>query len=205
MQRNHWADVGFIESDGMRTHRKDGALLSVRAPTRMKGRLNSQKERKMRMHRMLRFFALSSVLIFTSFTVWAQGPPGHDPDNAPPGHGGTPPGQAKKYGGDDRNMPPSQMKKHFREQDRAGFYNYYQRDTDRWRGRGPKRPSFVPGQHIARGYALQPVPQTVWVNSAPPPPPGCQYGYYGGYVVAYNPTTRIIADVLDLVDAARSR
>lgn len=27
------------------------------------------------------------------------------------------------------------------------------------------------------------------------------YGYYDGYMVAYNPTTRIIADVMDLVSA----
>jgi hypothetical protein len=39
----------------------------------------------------------------------------------------------------------------------------------------------------------------------PPPPPGYQYGYYDGYVVAYDPTTRIIADVLDLVTAATVR
>jgi hypothetical protein len=30
-------------------------------------------------------------------------------------------------------------------------------------------------------------------------------GYYGGYVVAYDPTTRIVADVLDLVVKATVR
>jgi hypothetical protein len=34
---------------------------------------------------------------------------------------------------------------------------------------------------------------------------GYQYGYYGGYVVAYNPATRIVADVLDLVVAVNVR
>jgi hypothetical protein len=47
------------------------------------------------------------------------------------------------------------------------------------------------------------VPQAYWQNV--PPPPGYQYGYYDGYVVAYNPTTRIIADVMDLVTAAATR
>lgn len=152
----------------------------------------------------------------------AQGPPGRDPDNAPSGHGGVPPGQAKKYGDDDRRVPPGQAKKYgdddrnmppgqakkysdfrFRQQDRNQFYAHYQRDADRWRGR--RRPVFVPGQRIATTYIVQPVPQGYWQGVAPPPPPGYQYGYYDGYVVAYNPATRIIADVLDLVGAATAR
>ena len=48
---------------------------------------------------------------------------------------------------------------------------------------------------------IQPGPPTYW-QGVPPPPPGYQYGYADGYVVAYDPTTRIIADVLDLVTAA---
>ncbi len=66
----------------------------------------------------------------------------------------------------------------------------------RWRGR--RRPAFVPGYVIPRAYAIEPVPQAYWAGQ-PPPPPGYQYGYYDGYVVAYDPTTRIIADVMDLV------
>jgi len=112
-----------------------------------------------------------------------------------------PPGQAKKMDG--RGMPPGQAKKYFRDQDRGRFYTYYRQDADRWRGR--RRPVFVPGQYIARTYVVQPVPQAYWVNVEPPPPPGYQYGYYEGYVVAYSPTTRVIADVLDLVAAATSR
>jgi len=133
----------------------------------------------------------------------AQGPPGRDPDNRPPGHGGVPPGQAKKYGRGDKGMPPGQAKKYFRDEDRQHFYSYYRQDADRWRG--GRRPVFVPGQYIAREYIVRPVPRAYWVEVAPPPPPGYQYGYYEGYVVAYNPTTRIIADVLDLVAAASSR
>jgi hypothetical protein len=63
---------------------------------------------------------------------------------------------------------------------------------------------FVTGRVVPREYVIQAVPQTYWVG-APPPPPGYQYGYYGGYVVAYNPATRIIGDVLDLVGAVSSR
>jgi len=170
-------------------------------------------------------FVLSSFLFATAGICVAQGPPGHDPYNPPPGHGGVPPGQAKKYGHDDDHMPPGQAKKfrdddhhddhhvppghakkyredyHFHNDDRGRFYAHYRSDADQWRYR--RRPVFVTGRVVPREYVIQPVPQTYWV-SEPPPPPGYQYGYYGGYVVAYNPTTRIVADVLDLVAAATS-
>lgn len=172
-----------------------------------------------------RFSWLVSAFVLASLApvTVAQGH-GHDPDNPPPGQAkkygddgrGMPPGQAKKYGDDGRGMPPGQAKKYgyddgrrmppgqakkvFRDQDRASFYAHYRRDADRWRGHG--RPVFVPGQVIERTYYVQPVPRTYWVGVAPPPPPGYQYGYYEGYVVAYDPTTRVIGDVLDLVAAA---
>jgi hypothetical protein len=116
---------------------------------------------------------------------------------------GMPPGQAKKYGYAERGMPPGQAKKVFRDQDRVNFYSHYRRDADRWRGH--RRPVFVPGQVIERTYFVQPVPRTYWVGVAPSPPPGYQYGYYEGYVVAYDPTTRVIADVMDIVSATTGR
>jgi hypothetical protein len=63
----------------------------------------------------------------------------------------------------------------------------------------------VPGQYIPSGYAVRYVPRTYWVGAVPPPPPGYRYGYAGGYVVAYNPTTRMIADVMDLIGTAATR
>ena len=174
-------------------------------------------------------FVLGALLFATAGIGMAQGPPGRDYDNPPPGHGGVPPGQAKKHGHDDDHMPPGQAKKyreddyhvppghggvppgqakkyrddyHFHNDDRGRFYARYRSDADQWRYR--RRPVFVTGRAVPREYVIQPVPQTYWV-SEPPPPPGYQYGYYGGYVVAYNPTTRIVADVLDLVGAVTSR
>ena len=165
-------------------------------------------------------FVLSAFLLSAAGISVAQGPPGQDPYNPPPGHGGVPPGQAKKHDRDDDHMPPGQAKKygyehvppgqakkyredyHFHNEDRGRFYAHYRSDADQWRYR--RRPVFVTGRVVPREYVIQPVPQSYWV-SEPPPPPGYQYGYYGGYVVAYNPTTRIVADVLDLVAAATSR
>jgi hypothetical protein len=147
---------------------------------------------------------MGALLFCATGATIAQGPPGRDPYNAPPGHGGIPPGQAKKQGYG--HVPPGQAKKYddwrFRQDDRSHFYSHYRRDADHWKGR--KRPIYVRGQAIPRGYSIQPVPQAYW-QGAPPPPPGYQYGYSDGYVVAYDPTTRVIADVLDLVSAAASR
>ncbi len=126
----------------------------------------------------------------------AQGPPGHDRYNPPPGHGGVPPGQARRY----NNNGHGDWR--FQNNDRDRFYSHYRRDADRWRGR--RRPVFVRGQAFPASYRIQPVPRSYW-QGAPPPPPGYQYGYYDGYVVAYDPTTRIIADVMDLVTSAATR
>jgi len=148
-----------------------------------------------------------SLAAFCTCLGVAQGPPGRDRDNPPPGHGGMPPGQAKKYGYSEKAMPPGQAKKYgdfrFRDEDRPRFYAHYREDADHWRGR--RRPVFVPGQYIASVYVIRPVPQAYWVDVAPPPPPGYRYGYCGGYIVAYDPATRVVADVLDLISAARSR
>lgn len=150
------------------------------------------------MTRRFRHLAMYALLLSLSSALIAQGPQGRDRDNNP-GHGGTPPGQVKK---DDRGLPPGQAKRYFRDEDRGRFYTQYRQDADRWRGR--KRPVFVVGQPMARAYVVRPVPRSLWVNMTPPPP-GFQYGYYGGYVVAYNPTTRIISDVLDIVGTAAAR
>lgn len=154
------------------------------------------------------FTGITFGVIFLAATgaAIAQGPPGRDPYNPPPGHGGVPPGQAKKYDHDQNNHGDRRDDRHndwrFQDQDRNHFYSHYRHDADRWRGRN--RPVFVRGQAIPPTYRVQPVPQSYW-QGAPPPPPGYQYGYYDGYVVAYNPATRIIADVLDLVGAATNR
>jgi Ni/Co efflux regulator RcnB len=154
-------------------------------------------------------FTFGVVLAATGAAI-AQGPPGRDPYNPPPGHGGVPPGQARKYDqnrhNDNGHHDDHRNDRHddwrFRQDDRNHFYSHYRNDADRWRGR--RRPVFVRGQAIPPNYRVQVVPQSYW-QGAPPPPPGYQYGYYDGYVVAYNPTTRIIADVLDLVTAAATR
>ncbi|HEY5382199.1 MAG TPA: hypothetical protein VIJ65_08080 [Acidobacteriaceae bacterium] len=84
---------------------------------------------------------------------------------------------------------------HFRDNDRSRFERHYRSDARRWSNRHD-RPRFARGYAIPRNYYIRPVPRSYWVGA--PPPPGYTYGYYDGYVVTYNPATRIIADVLDL-------
>ena len=88
----------------------------------------------------------------------------------------------------------------FRDEDRQNFRSHYSQDVRRWQQRPEGRLQFLRGQRIPDNYQFQVVPQSYYRN-VPPPPPGYRYGYRDGYVVAYNPTTRIIADVLDLVGA----
>src|SRR5438309_8583540 len=98
-------------------------------------------------------FVLGSFLFAAAGICVAQGPPGHDPYNPPPGHGGVPPGQAKKHGYEEMppeharehdyyqvppghgGVPPGQAKKyrhdyHFEGDDRGRFYAHYRSDAD---------------------------------------------------------------------------
>jgi hypothetical protein len=152
-----------------------------------------------------KWLTIGGLLLAAAGVSVAQGPPGGVPPGQAKkqGYDNIPPGQAKKYDNGEHGMPPGQAKKYadfrFQQNDRSRFYAHYRSDADRWRGH--KRPHFVQGEYIPQTYVVQPVPHSYWAGS-PPPPPGYQYGYCDGYVVAYNPATRIIADVLDLVTVA---
>ena len=86
---------------------------------------------------------------------------------------------------------------HFRPDDRNNLRGHYQSNLRQWQN-NPRRPRFNAGDRLPANYVIQAVPSSYY-RGVPPPPPGYRFGYYGGYVVAYDPTTRIIADVLDLV------
>jgi len=114
-----------------------------------------------------------------------------------------------QYRGNDQNRGNSQYRGndqnrgndfHFRDEDRNRFQSHYQSDVNRWRSHPQNRPHFDRGQRIPSNYRFQTVPSSYY-RGMPPPPPGYRYGYYDGYVVTYDPTTRVIGDVLDLVSA----
>lgn len=112
------------------------------------------------------------------------------------GHGHYDRGHGHAYG---REYHGEQF--HFHGDERGRFAPHYYRDIDHWRRYPHGRPHFYPGYYIPRTYVIQPVPPAYYAGM-PPPPPGYGYGYYDGYVVAYNPTTRIVADAIDLVGTA---
>ena len=62
-----------------------------------------------------------------------------------------------------------------------------------------RRPHFYPGGYFPRQYVtmIQPIPPDI-ITYLPPVPPGYAIGYYDGYTVVYDPTTFLIASVLDL-------
>lgn len=106
---------------------------------------------------------------------------------------------------DQRNNYRNEQRNNFQfhDQDRGHFESHYRGDINRWR-HSRNRPRFSRGERIPSNYRIRVVPRSYYVGMAPPPP-GYQYGYYDGYVVAYDPTTRIIADVMDLVASAANQ
>jgi Ni/Co efflux regulator RcnB len=93
---------------------------------------------------------------------------------------------------------------HFRAEDRDHFSRHYEKDIRRWHDHPDRRNHIRAGERIPNGVHLKSVPSSYY-RTLPPPPPGYRFGYYDGYIVAYNPTTQIVADVLDLVNAAVNR
>jgi Ni/Co efflux regulator RcnB len=92
---------------------------------------------------------------------------------------------------------------HFRPEDKGQFGSHYKSNIREVQKHPDKRHGIHAGEQLPADYRsrLKAVPRSYYRN-VPPPPPGYQFGYYDGYVVAYNPTTRIVADALDLIDAA---
>jgi len=85
---------------------------------------------------------------------------------------------------------------HFRQEDAAKLRQHYKKiehvDVTH-------RTALVAGAHLSGDWhgRMHAVPAAV-IRELPPPPPGYVFGYIDGYCVAYNPTTLLIADVIDL-------
>ena|SRR5579872_2903274 len=117
----------------------------------------------------------------------------------------APPASAQERGKDDRDHQQQQEKAeyHFRPEHKDQFSSHYKSQIRDVQKHADRRQHINAGEQLPSDYRsrLKAVPRSYYRN-VPPPPPGYQFGYYDGYVVAYNPTTRVVADVLDLVDAA---
>lgn len=88
----------------------------------------------------------------------------------------------------------------FRDDDRVYFREYFP-DAERYRYLRDRQ-RYYEGERLEGEWRqhFRPVPVVV-IRELPPPPPGYVFGYSDGYAVAYNPTTRVIADVIDLAGA----
>lgn len=106
----------------------------------------------------------------------------------------------------ERNRQESNAEYRFRNEDRDRFSGHYKKDIRQYQTYPDRRHHIRAGEKLPGDYRsrLRPVPRSYY-RSVAPPPPGYQFGYYDGYVVAYNPVTQIVADVLDLVGAAAHR
>jgi Ni/Co efflux regulator RcnB len=107
---------------------------------------------------------------------------------------------------DDRNRHEERAEYHFRQEDRNQFSSHYKSNIRQMQQHPDRRHHIRAGEQLPNDFRshVKTVPPSYYRN-VPPPPRGYQLGYYDGYVVAYNPATRIVADVLDLVDAATRR
>lgn len=143
-----------------------------------------------------KFVLMALIPVLATAVAVAQGHGNDQNDNHDQGHHDN--GNHGDNG--NHNGPPQNFQ--FHDQDRNQFQGHYQKDVRKWQKHPQGRPHFERGQRVPDGYRFQPVPRSYY---ATPPPPGYQYGYYNGYIVAYSPTTRVIADVIDLVGAATSR
>jgi Ni/Co efflux regulator RcnB len=88
-------------------------------------------------------------------------------------------------------------------------YHFRQEDAARLRQNYDKidqvdvhhRPAYAPDGHLPTDWRkrVHPVPTSV-IRDLPPIPAGYQIGYMDGYCVVFDPTSLLIADVIDLTN-----
>ena len=103
-------------------------------------------------------------------------------------------------GGNHRPPPRPANRPHYNFGDGGnGFRLRRYFNSDMARINRARRPHFLAGGYFPHQYVtyLQPIPPDV-LGYLPPIPPGYAIGYYDGYTVVYDPTTYLIASVLDL-------
>jgi len=129
------------------------------------------------------------------------------PGRPNPGNGNNRPQPGRPNPGGNRppprpspgHPPQNRPSYNFRPNNRSYLHNYYRRSL---LVINPlNRPRFTIGGFFPFAYIpyITPLPPQVY-GQLPPPPPGYSMGYYGGYVVVYDPITYFIANVVDLLD-----
>lgn len=136
------------------------------------------------------FFALVSV----AASLFARD---HDDHDKKHGHGhDDDDDQGHGHGRDRRD-------RYFRQDDFDYLRRYY--DGPRDLPPGLRKKYYRTGQ-LPPGWQkrMRPFPP-VLIERLPPPPPYCDRGYVDGYAVVYDRRTRVIVDVIDIVNAVTGR
>jgi hypothetical protein len=104
---------------------------------------------------------------------------------------------------DGRGHGRDRRDRYFRQEDFAYLRQYYSGPRDL--PRGLRKKYYRTGQ-LPPGWQkrLRPFPP-VLIQRLPPPPPDCDRGYVDGYAVVYDRRTRVIVDVIDIVNAVSGR
>jgi len=95
------------------------------------------------------------------------------------------------------------QERHFRDEDAPYLRQYYNGPTNLPPGLRKKyyRTGTLPPGWEKR---IRPLPPAV-IQRLPPPPPNCERGYVDGYAVVYDRRTRVIVDLLDILNVATHR
>lgn len=95
------------------------------------------------------------------------------------------------------------QQRHFRQEDASFLSEHYDGPRDLPPGLRKKyyRTGTLPPGWEKR---IRPMPPVV-IQRLPPPPPNCERGYVDGYAVVYDKRTRVIVDLLDLMNVATHR
>jgi hypothetical protein len=115
----------------------------------------------------------------------------------------------RKHGQDDgrdengRGHGNGNQGKHFRQEDAMYLRENYGGPMDLPPG---LRKKYYRTGKLPPGWEkrFRPFPPAV-IQRLPPPPPNCERGYVDGYAVVYDRRTRVILDLIDLVNVATNR
>jgi len=112
-------------------------------------------------------------------------------------------GNKHDRGGEGNGRGRGNRERHFRQEDATYLRQYYNGPADLPPGLRKKyyRTGTLPPGWEKR---FRPFPPDV-LQRLPPPPPNCDRGYVDGYAVVYDRRTRVIVDLLDLLNVATHR
>lgn len=118
-------------------------------------------------------------------------------------HGGKHGRRDDDHGEGEHNRGNGNRGSYFRQDDTAYLRQYYGGPVDLPPG---LRKKYYRTGKLPRGWEkrFRPFPP-VLVQRLPPPPAYCDRGYIDGYAVVYDRRTRVILDVIDLINVAAGR